>query len=63
MKSKTPRTDAASIKPIKLFGFKITESGLVTADFARKLERENTMLRVRLRVKLAQYFSKVSNLD
>jgi hypothetical protein len=38
--SQTPRTDAACVDPIKFLGLKITEDGLVTAHFARTLERE-----------------------
>jgi hypothetical protein len=40
LKSDTPRTDSAAVGPVKLLGIKFFECGLVTADFARELERE-----------------------
>jgi hypothetical protein len=35
-----PRTDKAECAAIKIFGIAVTDEGLVTADFARTLERE-----------------------
>jgi seryl-tRNA synthetase len=45
MKTETPRTDAAYTANIRLYPQSLTTHDVVSADFARELERENNLLR------------------